>query len=395
VAQRIGGKAVAKRNAQSVSAWPFEAHGENNDVVQRAIRRLGHDARHGRVGVRRALDVTGNSVATLSLDVSLAGFNPASALFLDTETTGLSGGTGTLAFLIGMGWFEGDCFCVEQMLLCDPGDEHPMLSRVAARIAAASALVTFNGRTFDLPLLRSRFVMARVAPPAEPPHLDLLHVARRIYGSRVERCTLVGLERDVLGFERIGDVNGADIPSLYQRFLREGHRDSVVPVVEHNVWDLVALAALTGELGARWMRTEAEGYFEASDLVGMARTTQRAGDADLAILLATEAAALSTARGELHTAKKAHVLAAEIHKRANNPEATCERLLDALLHSPDDADIHLALARCYERSLKDFTRALHHAQLAKGAEDETVRLGRVTRLKRKAAGAVQLKLPWI
>jgi uncharacterized protein YprB with RNaseH-like and TPR domain len=381
-------------------AWPFTAHADNDGAVtHRALRTYDDDARHGRVALRRALDVAGSHAATLALDPALAGFEAGRALFLDTETTGLSGGTGTLAFLVGMAWFEGATLHLEQLLLADVEHEAPMLACVAARIAAAGALVTYNGRTFDLPLLRSRFVMARVAPPVEPPHLDLLHVARRIYGARVERCNLTTLERDVLGFERVGDIDGADIPERYQRFLREGDaaRESIVPVVEHNAWDLAALAALTGELGARLARTEAEGRFEANDLVGLARTTQRAGDADLAVLLATEAAAMGAARGESRVARDAHVLAARIHKRTRDPEAMRARLIDALAHAPDDPAVHLELAKSYERTAPDAARALAHALRAADAEEPELHARRIARLRRKVKlrKAEQLRLPGV
>ncbi len=377
--------------------WPFAIETREELVTHVATRGFSLDATHGRVPLRRALDVVGAHAATLALDPTLAGFDASRALFFDTETTGLAGGTGTLAFLIGMAWFEEGALRVEQLLLADVEQEAALLARVAERIASAGSLVTFNGRTFDMPLLRSRFVMARVKPPAEPPHLDLLHIARRIYGARVERCSLTTLERDVLGFEREGDVDGAEIPALYQRFLKHGPkaRTALLPVVEHNVWDLAALAALTGELGARLARTDAEGRFEAHDLVGLARTTQRAGDTDRAISLASEAAAMGAARGEPHVARDAHVLAARIHKRTRDAEAMRERLCDALEHAPDDPTIHLELARCYERPLGDFARALEHAMRATGAEEPDAHARRIARLRKrvKARRPEQLRLP--
>ncbi len=291
-----------------------------------------------------------------------------------------------------MAWFEAGALRVEQLLLDDLDAEPALLERVADRVRAAGSLVTFNGRSFDLPLLRARFVMARVAPPPEPPHLDLLHVARRIYGARVERCTLTALERDVLGFARVGDVDGAEIPALYLRFLREGAsaRPLLAPVVTHNAWDLAALAALTGELGARAARAEAEGRFEASDLVGIARTAHRAGDADRAVALAAEAAAL----GDPAAARDAHMLAARVHQRRRDAERACARLLDALSHG-DDPALHLELARHYERDLDDPDRALAHCLRAAGAEPPGAHARRAARLRRKARDARrrQLRLP--
>jgi uncharacterized protein YprB with RNaseH-like and TPR domain len=389
-------KTLSRRTRQRAAAppapppapWPFDGD------PPRHARSLPADARHGDVSVRRALDAAGEVVATLALDPTLRGFEASRALFLDTETTGLAGGTGTVAFLVGMAWFEDGSLRVEQLFLDDLDREPALLEHVAARVRAAGAIVTFNGRSFDLPLLRARFVMARVAPPPEPPHLDLLHVARRIYGARVERCTLTALERDVLGFARVGDIDGAEIPERYLRFLREGEaaRPLLAPVVTHNGWDLVALAALTGELGARAARAESEGRFEARDLVGIARTAHRAGDAARAVALAAEAASL----GDAAAARDAHVLAARVHKRRRDAERMCERLHDALAHG-DDPALHLELARCYERDLDDPARALDHCLRADGAEPAGAHARRLARLRRKAKAARhrQLRLPGV
>jgi len=385
-------KRAAEAPPPPAEPWPFVG-----DPACFA-RTLPGDARHGEVSLRRALEVTGEVVATLALDPTLRGFDASRALFLDTETTGLAGGTGTVAFLVGMAWFESGELRVEQWLLDDLDREPAMLERVAARVRDAGSLVTFNGRSFDLPLLRSRFVMARVPPPAEPPHLDLLHVARRIYGARVARCALTALERDVLGFARVGDIDGAEIPERYLRFLREGEaaRPLLAPVVTHNAWDLAALAALTAELGARAVRADADGRFEARDLVGIARTTHRAGDADRAVALATEAAALGAARDEPAVVRDAHMLAASIHKRRRDAALMCARPHDALAHG-DDPALHLKLARCYERDLGDPARALDHCLRADGAEPAGAHARRLARLRRKAKASrhQQLHLPGV
>ncbi len=385
--------------------WPFTVEPTDDGDLHVATRTYDRDARHGAVPLARALGVTGEAVAMLALDPALAGFDPARALFLDTETTGLAGGAGTLAFLVGAGWFEDGAFRMEQVLLADLDTERPLLSRLAARIAAASALVTFNGKSFDLPLLRSRFVMARVPAAPERPHLDLLHVARRIYGARVARCTLTTLERDVLGFTRVDDIPGAEVPARYLRYLRErereregegeGGRDAVLPVVAHNAWDIAALVALVGELGARVARADAEGRFEPRDLVGLARTTLRAGHHARAADLASEAAARAAAVVDRIVARDAHVLAATGHRRARDPVAAAARLLDALVQAPDDPALHLALARCYERDLALPERALAHAVLAAAAEEPAAHARRIARLRRTLRRGThrQLKLP--
>jgi hypothetical protein len=151
-----------------------------------------------------------------------------------------------------------------------------MLERVAARLGAATVLVTFNGKSFDLPLLRTRFQMARMEPPRSPPHLDLLHVARRVHGKRLgSGCRLVVIERDVLGFERVDDVAGGDVAACYLHFLHTGDARGLLAVVEHNAWDVVAMAAMVGLYGEA-----SHAQLGVEDLVGVARTLRRAGALD-------------------------------------------------------------------------------------------------------------------
>ncbi len=198
---------------------PFATEVTPSGPLHVRMQRLSAAHRTGRAPIACARDANPELLALLALDPSLATRDVSRALFLDTETTGLSGGAGTVAFLVGLAWWDGHSLVLEQLLVRALGEEAPMLERLHARIAAATMLVTFNGKTFDMPLLRTRFVMARVTAPAEPPHLDLLHVARRIHGKRLravsEGCRLVVLERDVLGFERADDVESGDVSACY------------------------------------------------------------------------------------------------------------------------------------------------------------------------------------
>ncbi|MFS8640598.1 MAG: ribonuclease H-like domain-containing protein [Symbiobacteriaceae bacterium] len=179
-----------------------------------------------------------------------AAFDPRRAVFVDTETTGLAGGTGTYAFLVGLGFFQGDAFVVRQYFLRDYPEEEAMLAAIAADLAPCTCLVSFNGKSFDWPLLETRFRLARRPPPLSgAPHLDLLHPARRLWGSRLSGCTLQDLERAILGVVRTDDVSGSRIPALYFDYLRSGDASPLVPVVEHNRLDILSLAALAGWLG--------------------------------------------------------------------------------------------------------------------------------------------------
>ncbi|MBR3504936.1 MAG: ribonuclease H-like domain-containing protein [Clostridia bacterium] len=178
-----------------------------------------------------------------------APFDPRRALFLDTETTGLSGGAGTVAFLVGLGRVEGDRFAVYQYLMPNYGAEPLLLEKVAALVREAEALVTFNGRSFDVPLLRSRFVMCRMEDPTrDMPHLDLIHPARRAWKLRLKDCSLGHIEESVLGIRRENDIPGSEVPERYFSFLKSGDMSLLEDIVSHNRQDIVSLEALLARL---------------------------------------------------------------------------------------------------------------------------------------------------
>jgi uncharacterized protein len=169
-------------------------------------------------------------------------------VFFDLETTGLSGGAGTQAFLVGCAWFENDgSLTTRQYLLARYSDERAMLTAVAEDLGRAGALVSFNGKSFDAPVLETRYLFHRIEwTPAERVHIDVLHPARRFW--KEDDCSLVVLEQQVLGAWRDGDVSGYEIPARYFQFVRSGDARPLVDVLEHNRLDLVSLAGLTARL---------------------------------------------------------------------------------------------------------------------------------------------------
>jgi uncharacterized protein YprB with RNaseH-like and TPR domain len=173
-------------------------------------------------------------------------------VFFDLETTGLSGGAGTFVFLVGCGSFDGDGrFRTRQFVLLRHGDERALLQAVGSELARAGVLVSFNGKSFDAPLIETRYLYHRLEWPAGAvPHLDVLHPARRFWGDeRMDgRCSLGALEQQLLGVRRTGDVPGAEAPARYFRFLRTGDAAALAPVLEHNRADLLSLAGLTARL---------------------------------------------------------------------------------------------------------------------------------------------------
>ena len=265
---------------------PFFAEETDLGTLHRRVLRLSPAHRTGRAPAYASKDADRTLLSLLALDASLANVDVTRALFLDTETTGLAGGTGTVAFLVGLAAFDEHGLFVEQLLVRNLGEEAPMLRHVHERIVASSMLVTFNGKAFDMPLLRTRFAMARLDSPPDRPHLDLLHVARRVH-RRKSKLTM--LEENVLGFVREGDVPSGEVSARYLHFLRTGFETSLLGVCEHNVQDVISMTALMGLYGEPLeTSTLAPG-----DLVGVATTLKRAGAHDRAF----EAATLARDRG--------------------------------------------------------------------------------------------------
>jgi uncharacterized protein YprB with RNaseH-like and TPR domain len=174
-------------------------------------------------------------------------------VFFDLETTGLSGGAGTYAFLVGCGAFDAEGgFITRQFVLLRHADERQLLQMVGTELAPAGALVSFNGKSFDAPLIETRHLFHRLEwTGSRLPHLDLLHPARRFWGdgaAGAAPCSLVALERSVLGARRPGDVPGSAIPARYFQFVRSGDARPLAGVLEHNRLDLLSLAGLTARL---------------------------------------------------------------------------------------------------------------------------------------------------
>jgi len=170
-------------------------------------------------------------------------------LFLDTETTGLMGGTGTYPFLVGLAWWEGGGLEVEQLFMREYSEERSVLAALAERLAERPVLVTFNGKSFDWPLLETRYRMTRsITPPVLRAHLDFLHPARNLWRLRLGSVRLSQLERHVLGWDRGADLVSELIPRIYLDFVRHGHANALVPVFQHNQMDLRGLAGLSGRI---------------------------------------------------------------------------------------------------------------------------------------------------
>jgi len=200
------------------------------------------------------------------------GLDPTGLVYLDTETTGLAGGTGTLVFLLGMARLEAGCLRLRQYLLTRVAGEAAMLEQAGAWLDQAAALVTYNGRSFDGPMLSARFRLVGVEDwLVGRTHLDLLHPVRRAFAGPWPDCRLATAEQRLLGFRRSGDLPGALAPQAWLNFLRQGDPDLLPGVVRHNRWDLLSLALLLPVLDRAHRDPAAWG----ADLHALARTYLR------------------------------------------------------------------------------------------------------------------------
>jgi hypothetical protein len=300
--------------------------------------------RIGTVPLERLAAADPAVLAELALDPRVAGAAPSGWLFLDTETTGLAG-AGTLAFLVGMASLDQRRGAeLEQLLLREPGQERPLLERVLERFHEATLIISFNGKAFDRPLLEGRLVMNRLPRLPERPHLDLLHVARRLHRDRLGRCSLKRLESRVLGFDRGPDIEGSEVAAIYAHFLRSEDAAGISAVVAHNLWDVASMLALVGLYGQRLPPLAGQ------DLAGLARTLLRAGALQ-------EAERTAQAACEGGGGVDALRVRAELAKVRGDSLAAI-RDLELVCLEVDDPAGRLELAKLYEHRMRHPARAL-------------------------------------
>jgi len=205
--------------------------------------------------------------------------DPRQWLFLDTETTGLMGGTGTYPFLVGIAWWDAGGLEVEQFFMRELSEEHALLLTLAERMAERPVLATFNGKSFDWPLLETRYRMTRKIRPAAPrAHLDFLHPARNLWRVRLGSVRLAELEKHVLGWNRGADLISEMIPQFYFDYLRGGAPEPLVQIFLHNQMDLRGLAGLASRIVAVLADPQMGGT-DGLELFGVSRICERRGDA--------------------------------------------------------------------------------------------------------------------
>jgi uncharacterized protein len=315
-------------------------------------------------GKWRIGDLAGADLAPLKLFLCDAQAPAASeVVYLDTETTGLAGGTGTCAFLIGLGAVEGSRFAVRQFFLRDYPEEKAVLGALAEALGPYRTLVTFNGKVFDVPLLETRYALARLKSPfARLLHLDLLFPARRLWKLRLESCQLAHLEKEILGVAREGDVSGAEIPGIYFDYLRVGDARGLQPVFYHNALDIVSLAVLTAELAQVIADEGARTLASSVDLFSLSRIFQRAGAAEKSLAVCRRA--LDGGLPEAIEARALWELAAQHKRRREYAHAVRLWLELARREPPFSLQALVELAIYHEHRRRDPAAALSYAQSA-------------------------------
>lgn len=368
-------------------------------------------ARHGHTRIGDAVSAIADGAQAMEVMArawpSAQGIGGASGgegrlMFLDLETTGLFGGAGTQAFLVGCAAIDGDGIRVRQFLM--PGFEHEraVLAELQSWSKAHGGLCTYNGRTFDVPLVETRFMFHRVACPLEGvPHLDMLHAARRLWRQRPltvgtpdpddSSCSLSVLEKHIAGVHRVGDVPGYEIPSRFFRFVRDGDARPLEAVLEHNRLDLISLAVVLARAitlitrGPGDARTAQEAY-------GLARLYERSGadeNAEAALLRTIDFARRVGGEPEVHAEALRRL--ARIRRRNHRVHEAAEAWRELVSLPRCGAALRReaieALAIHYEHRSKNLQAARQHAlDLLSEIDANHLRVRhRLDRLERKLA----------
>ncbi|NOX62656.1 MAG: hypothetical protein GXP42_12030 [Chloroflexi bacterium] len=328
------------------------------------LRTVRYELEHvqGTTRLGAVLELPHQAAAVAARDPDLAPFDFRRVLFLDTETSGLAGGAGTIVFLTGVGGFEGDHYVVRQYFARNPAEEPAYLPHLAEQLARAEGVVTFNGKAFDMPLLRSRFILAGVPLATERlPHLDLLHPARRLWRARLGACNFGHLETHILGHQRSTlDAPSWLIPTLWFRFARgEGAANDMARILYHNLEDVVSMAPLAHALCGVY-----DGELEPhpGDALSLARSY--AGQGMLAQAEAMYRRALDENLGHSQRISAMKELAQVLKRQKRRDEAAFWWEQLAAMNLAGDVEPLVELAKYHEWETHDLEAALDWTQEA-------------------------------
>jgi hypothetical protein len=315
--------------------------------------------RHGRYVLADLAD------GVSALDSMTAGI-PASLerlLFFDTETTGLGVGAGNVPFLIGLGYYKEGCFIVEQLLTRNPGEELAMLTDLAGKLDFFTHIVSYNGRTFDWPVLKNRFVLNRLRLEREPEHLDFLYPSRSLWKHTSPSCRLGQVEEDRLGVNRGEDVPGSMAPALYFQYLAEQNPALLAGVFQHNERDILSLAGLAVHYSRLLKGTLDMESLPAEEIYRLGLWLDKVGRGDLAerAMELLEETAWREEPGYLPHVAAWHKKGGRHEAAARNWQRYVEHAHD---HSPGMEEVLVELAMHYEHRRKNYPLALHYAEEA-------------------------------
>ncbi len=241
------------------------------------------DVRYGKITLSTGLDIKGDVLTWLSKDAEFESLDLSTALFIDLETTGLSGGTGVVPFLVGMGYYRDDKFYVSQYFLGEMGEEERMIQELGQFFTEMNfqSVVSYNGKGFDMPLLETRFILHR--QPfllSELPHLDFLFSARSLWRHKHENCRLFHLAREVVNADRAEDIPSAEIPWRYFQYLNTGNFDLIEPILYHNQEDILSLLGVVVAGALVFSEKREEGFVDAMDLYGAGKIMEKLGEVE-------------------------------------------------------------------------------------------------------------------
>lgn len=312
----------------------------------------GASYRHGHAALHAEAPLA--ALARWARDERMANCRREEIVFLDTETTGLAGGTGTLPFMIGVGRFAQDGFHVAQFLMRDPAEEPAVLAALDEWIAPCSMLVTFNGKAFDMPLVASRYTLRRrKLSLAGVPHLDLLPLARRLWRDRLASRALGSLEQHILGAARTGEeVPGWLIPMIYFEYLKTSDARPLRGVFYHNAMDIVAMAALLGHMAQ--MLADPLGFAQQHpvDVIALAKLYEEWGDAETAQRAYNHGIEQDLPAASFREAARR---LAHLHRMRGEMDRTLELWREAAKRG--ELDAHISLAKHYEHRTRDYANA--------------------------------------
>jgi uncharacterized protein YprB with RNaseH-like and TPR domain len=387
MAVRTEGRPVEKKRREPVQVF------ENSYAL---------GASYGQIPISMGLQIPAEIIGFLSRDAAFQGLDLSSAVFLDLETTGLAGGTGTVPFLVGLAYYRDERFKVTQFFLNEMAEEDRLVRELAQFVQdmGFKSIVTYNGKAFDLPLVETRFALHRSPCPLRGlPHLDFLFSARSLWKHKYDSCRLFHLAQQIVQAERSEDIPGAEIPLRYFQYIRSGDFSLIEPILYHNQEDLLSLLGVVvagSVLVERNRETAATGEGDPMDLYGVAKLFERAGDATRSAALLEKA--LDGRRGlSAETSLAARKKLSHHFKKSKNWDKALPFWQEMAAAEDVDCDCFHELAIYFEHTAKDYDEAIRVATeglaVSKGKspaaeKDFEKRIARLRDKKAKTKGPV-------